>query len=398
MDYILEKPLDFIVGLFKKLWLYLWYFDIPQAESIQIQGEFSPIFKFPLPGFAFILIFGSIGIWRCNFDENTKILLTLLIASVLGVIIFFVIGRFRLISAIPLIIFAAYGLKLSYQALMNKNKRILIKLPIMVVIVIVLLYLPRHIDKTYKIASAYDNVGIFHYLTKNKNLSEKWYREAIEIYPGHDKALNNLGALFYYKHDADSAVYYINQAIKANSNSSRAHLNLGHIYMDRKDYEKARYHFEKAKSLAPYGLDADNALAELNMILSESSISQITDSLSSFTVFFNLAEKKAAQQVYGEAEIYYKKALEYKPDDLKCLNNLGFIYQAQKNFKSASEIFTKTIELYGDNAIAFNNLASTLFQMGNIDSSIALWEKAIELNPRNPQWKKNLNYARQFQK
>jgi len=47
----------------------------------------------------------------------------------------------------------------------------------------VILYLPRPIDLTAKIASAYDNVGIYHFLNKQPEKSIIWYRKSLALSP-----------------------------------------------------------------------------------------------------------------------------------------------------------------------------------------------------------------------
>jgi Tfp pilus assembly protein PilF len=157
----------------------------------------------------------------------------------------------------------------------------------------------------------------------------------------------------------------------------------------------ALIYYDKAKVLAPFGLDADNAIARLRTKQSATSSSQVGVS-AGFETLYGMAERLSATGQYAEAQKYYEQAYAIRPDDIRVINNLGFVYQAQKKFAEAAQSFSRALMLSPDNAIAYNNLAGTLYQMGQIDSSEILWKKALKIDPTNAQIKKNLDYIQKM--
>ncbi len=393
---IASHPASFLKGLVNKLWLYFWYFDIPQAESIQLQNLFSPVFKLPLIGFGLILILGAIGIFSSRWDDNARLLLLLLLSSIIGVIIFFVIGRFRLVGSLVLLVFSGAGLISLYQSIKNHETDRIIKYSILGLLIIFILFLPRSIDKNIKMASAYDNVGIYYYYKNQPDEAIKWYRKAVATSQLHSSAYNNIGAYFYSKGAMDSSASYFHQSLAIDSTQDKTYMNLGRIALDSGRRDSALFYYTMAKHFAPFGVDADAAIRQLNNLPLNDSTGKSIPHGESFESLVNLAEQFSGRGQFQQAEAFYKKALTIKPNDIKALNNLGFSYQAQKKFSDASQIFNRVVNLYPDNAIAINNLAGTIYRMGMNDSALVLWEKALKLEPNNTQIKNNYDFVRKL--
>jgi len=332
-DFIKNDPVEFTAGLFKKAWLYFWYFDIPQAESIQIHHRFSPAFWILPRGYWFVLIPGLIGIVLSARNEPKWLLIMLLMSSVAGVMIFFVIGRFKLVGSIALLIFSGGGIHRIYQSFKEENRPVIVKAAIILLCSLFLLFLPRSIDRKSKVASAYDNVGISYFFKNEPDKAIKWYRQALDVQPSHSGALNNIGGYFYTKQKPDSAIYYFHRSISSDSTDDKPYQNLGRTFLNMGQVDSAYYYYQKAKSLSPYGLDADRALRELDILIADKT-SPAPD-FTSFDMLFGLAEKYAGQKRFDLAEIHYRRALKLRPDDIRALNNLGFTYQAQGEFDKA---------------------------------------------------------------
>jgi tetratricopeptide (TPR) repeat protein len=389
------NPGHFIGGLINKVWLYLWYFDIPQAESIQIQKEFSPIFHLPLAGFGLALVLGVIGLVFNTSDNRRWLLILLFIANLFGVALFFVIGRFRLLGAVGLLIPSGAGALAILAELKVRNTRKLITYGATIFGIVLLLFLPRPVNVTEKLASAYDNVGIYYYYTKQPDVAIKWYRKASQVLPAYSASLNNIGTYFYGKAQLDSSKYYFHCSLEIDPGEDKTLMNLGRIALDQNKLDTAEYYFKKAKEAAPFGTAADAALKELDRKVS-GTMGKSNDEI--YESFFKMAETFSGRNQFAEAEKFYNEALKIKPDDIKAMNNLGFACQAQKNFDLAASCFDKVIRLSPDNGIAYNNLAGTVYQMGLLDSAITLWEKASKLDPSNTQIKTNLEFVKKNRK
>jgi tetratricopeptide (TPR) repeat protein len=387
LDDIKRSPIGFVGGLFKKAWLYLWYFDISQAESIEIQHLFSPVFKLPLAGFGLVLIFGMIGMLSGKLDDNRWMLILLFLSSFVGTVLFFVVGRFKLVGALPLLISSGAGVILLYNLLRNRNWISAAKYAGIAILILIMIVLPRPLDRREKLASAYDNVGIFYHFKSQPAESIKWYRMAEGIMPNYSASLNNIGTYYYGQGQLDSSEYYFKKSLAVDSLSDKTLMNLGRIATEKGNLDLARSYYEHAKRVSPFGTSADAALKELEQ-------RKTGGGTESFDMLFNQAEQFAARGQFDQAERYYLEALKLNGNDIKALNNLGFAYQAQKKYPDAARTFDKVLALSPDNAVAYNNLAGTIYQMGLIDSSITLWERAVRLDPSNQQFQNNLEFVK----
>jgi len=391
-EYIEENPLRFTGGILTKLWLYLWNFEIPQAESIQIHHSFSPVFWILPSGYWFVLMPGVLGMLLADRDQRSWILILLFLAGIAGGMIFFVIARFKLLGSIALLVFSGPGIYKTYAAIRDKDIRELKRIIIISAGVLLVLFLPRPVDSRLKIASAYDNVGISYFYKNRPDKAIPWYRTAVRIKPHHSEALNNIGVYFYSRQLPDSAIYYFRESIQSDSTNDKAYQNLGRTFQNLGMIDSAYAYYRKAKSFSVYGVDADRALNELDLLTSDKDT--MSDEAASFDVLLGLAERYAAGKRFDLAEDYYKRALDIKPDDIKALNNLGFVYQASGKYDQAYDMFMRVIELTGGSGVAYNNLASVVYRQGLIDSAEALWQKALISDPQNAQIKKNLDFIK----
>jgi tetratricopeptide (TPR) repeat protein len=396
MSDIKHAPGHFISGLFKKTWLYLWYYDISQAESLEIQREFSPLFKLPLAGFGLIMVFGLMGALYGRIDENRWILILLFVSNLVGVILFFVIGRFKLLGSLALLIAAGNGILMVIQFITRRQWQKLMVFVGVAIFLVLVLYLPRSLDKKEKLASAYDNVGIYYYFKNQPDQSIQWYRKASAVLPEYSASLNNIGTYFYSKGQLDSAQFYFHKSLLIDTTEDKTLMNLGRIAMDKGNIDSAKYYYLWAKRVSPFGTSPDEALKEIEQHKPASAAGDSTMGGGSFETLFGAAEQLASRGQFDQAEKLYIGALKIKKDDIKALNNLGFAYQAQKKYIEAAQCFDKVLKLSPDNGVLYNNLAGTLYQMGMIDSAEVLWNKAIKLDPTNPQIKTNLDYVRKL--
>jgi tetratricopeptide (TPR) repeat protein len=85
----------------------------------------------------------------------------------------------------------------------------------------------------------------------------------------------------------------------------------------------------------------------------------------------------------SKAEKFYKKILEFKPDDLEVHALLADIYTKQRDYSSAITTFKKIIEINAGNDAAQLGLGNVYIRMMNWKEAIAPLEKAVELNPEN---------------
>jgi len=391
---IVRNPIHFVSLILKKAWLYFWHYEIPQAESLPLHREFSPLFKIWLPAFGFIFILTLISLLNERFSERKLIILLLFASSFLGNLAFFVIGRYRLIGYITLLVFSGAGIMAIYEISMLRKYRAILISSLALIMGILILYLPRSIDLRSKQASAYDNVGIYHFLLNRPEASITWYRKALEIMPDHSATLNNLGAYFYTIGMADSAQYYFRKSLAIDSTQDKTLMNLGKIARDRGDLGTAFMYYRKAKQFGTFNAEIDLAIKELEQMRFQNLRGDSTEIAAPFDNLLATAEKLSAQGKFRDAEVYFRMALHQKPNDIRALNNLGYAFQGQNKYKEAAECFHKVLIQSPENAIAYNNLASIIYQMGMLDSALVLWSKGLKLDPSNQQIKNNYEFVK----
>ena len=96
---------------------------------------------------------------------------------------------------------------------------------------------------------------------------------------------------------------------------------------------------------------------------------------------FSLAVKNHQEGKTDIALKLYNQVLEIDPNHSQAHNNLGLIFQNQKNHEKAKDCYEKAIEINPNYVDAYNNLGILLSQLGENQKLIGYFEKAIELNP-----------------
>jgi tetratricopeptide (TPR) repeat protein len=86
----------------------------------------------------------------------------------------------------------------------------------------------------------------------------------------------------------------------------------------------------------------------------------------------------------AEAETWYRKALEAKPDYTNALNNLGGVELQLEEWDKAIDTLTKSITLYPDFANSYYNLGWAYENKGNLGEAEHMYAKAVELSPLDP--------------
>ena len=105
------------------------------------------------------------------------------------------------------------------------------------------------------------------------------------------------------------------------------------------------------------------------------------------------------EEMLGDPEKCYKKALELDESYQEAWLNLGIFYKRKKRFKDAIHYLEKAIELDAEDDFAFFALGHVHQTMGNGDLAIELYEKSLALNPCNDSAWNNLGFehAKRFE-
>lgn len=296
LNFITSHPIDAALLTAKKLFLFFDDSENPQTSQINInffRDNYSSILKIPLPNFIFVFLLAVTGMIYSIKKLKTKnvyLMLLVLVAYTLSVIIFFVVGRFRIAITPLLISFAAFGLINLIEAFKFKRFKefILPAISSVSLMLIVMVLLPSY---NYSYADAYSNLGNVYFEQKNIN-----------------EALRN---------------YNISLKLKE---TPIAYVLIGNALQVKKDYMGSQSAYENALRLNP-----NYALA-----------------------YFNLGSIKAQQSQLDDALKYFSKALEIDPAFAEAYRNKAVIYYMTENFEQSLFNFEKYYSLIKDDNIRFS--------------------------------------------
>ena len=163
------------------------------------------------------------------------------------------------------------------------------------------------------------------YFHKNENdKAGTAAREAVRLAPKNSKAHNELGVFHYDSKDYTKAEQDYRTAIRLDATNSMAHNNLGLLLLDQKKYDEARRELETAIRLEP-----NNGMAHIN-----------------------LGRIYHRQKNYREAVDKYLTAIRINPNNASAHNNLGATYHAQGKKREALREFRRTLEIDPDHKTA----------------------------------------------
>lgn len=83
-----------------------------------------------------------------------------------------------------------------------------------------------------------------------------------------------------------------------------------------------------------------------------------------YDLYFMLAWSYGKIKEHKTEELYYRKALEINPNDINCLNNLGYSLYLQKKYSEAIGYFEKCLKIDSSYGYAANNYIRVLIALG----------------------------------
>ena len=102
------------------------------------------------------------------------------------------------------------------------------------------------------------------------------------------------------------------------------------------------------------------------------------------------------QSQFDLAEIQYRKALEYEPENERAKYNLANALQRQIKYDEAAKLLEDLASSSKDNSIksaAYYNQGVAYTKMKNLDASIESYKKALRTNTNDQQARENLEKA-----
>lgn len=96
---------------------------------------------------------------------------------------------------------------------------------------------------------------------------------------------------------------------------------------------------------------------------------------------------------FDEAVHWYKKTLEFNPENVSLLSNMGVALQSQGKLAAAAECYQKAISINPNYAEAHSNLGLLFQEQGQLDAAVVSYQKAIAIKPDFAMAYSNLGYA-----
>lgn len=262
-NYISTHTGDAFVLTIKKILLFFDGSENPQSTIMDLKffaANYSNLLRLPLPGFDFIIMLALAG-FILTWKERKKIslLYIFLFLYVVSVIVFFVVGRFRVAIAPLIIVFAGAAIIYGYNLIKSGNlKPIILAVGALALFVVVESLAAPKFNYTY--ADGYINLGNTAFENKEYNKALMYYNKSLQSensYLGHVL----IGNTFSVKGEYEAAENAYKDAIKINNSNELSYFNLGLMYSQTNQLEKAINQFNKVIEINPHFSDAYRNLA-----------------------------------------------------------------------------------------------------------------------------------------
>jgi len=228
--------------------------------------------------------------------------------------------------------------------------------------------------KTYyeKAPFVTDTVQKLEYLQK----ADQYLKQGLKIYDGYFLAWGILGIMEMDKKNYRQSLDYFVRCLKIEPKQGVALANLNFIgrkMAEKNDVEGCLMAFEQLKHFKPEQPDSYLVMAELN-----TKAGKVEAAMGELDALLKIDPKNGtAYRMKGElyaailkdevkAEENFQKALQFSPDDINVLDNLGVRAFRNNEFAKALEYFSKANSLNPNNAHLLLNIARTYNAMGNV--------------------------------
>ncbi len=322
LEFISENPGKELQLLHLKFLLAINRTEIGDTDSQYLFADYSLLLRGAQSFWHFGVLFPLAALSLISWKRDRKALIPLLLifGTLLGgLVVFYVLGRYRYPLVPPLILMAALGAHNLFSAFRER--------------------LWVHVFASAGIAAGAAFLANWPVIDSRTFLAGGRYNLAGELV----KAGRGTEAMGLYQ-----------AAINANPRFPDAHNNLGYLLATHGGIEEARRHFEAA-------LEHDPAHPDANL---------------------NLGRTLTRQGQPSEAVVYLEKALEASPEDADAHVELGDALLKINKPAEALPHFERAVKVDPGFADANLGLGTVLHKMGQPEKALAFLETAVTLSPR----------------
>ena len=99
---------------------------------------------------------------------------------------------------------------------------------------------------------------------------------------------------------------------------------------------------------------------------------------------FEKGNQNQKDRNFESAMSHYQKALRIEPDFYPALNNLGVLYERQKEHAHAETALLQSLQINADDAEAYINLGHVLYEEGKYQPAIERLQEGLKRSPQSP--------------
>ncbi|MFH2144200.1 MAG: tetratricopeptide repeat protein [Bacteroidota bacterium] len=171
-----------------------------------------------------------------------------------------------------------------------------------------------------------------------------------------------LGAVYHEEKDYKKAETYYLKALELNSGNLSIYKKTIELYGDLNKMEKVKFYLDKAYSLDSTDIHIINNLG----------------------IFYGAYVNTKYYNIDKSIK-YFRKAMEYNPNDITALPNIGYLYYLREQYTLAKDAFLRLVKLYPDNYDANYFLGIIYEKEADHKQARKYIEKALSINPNEPE-------------
>ena len=222
-----------------------------------------------------------------------------------------------------------------------------------------------HLDDALRIdpqsVEAMEQKATVYYLQKKYNVSIEIWEKVLELRPDWPLITRKVADTYLLTKDYDKAIEYYDIIMQSDPDKLICKY-LGIIYQQKDQPDKAIEYFKRSLEFDPQQVEVCNSLGDLSL--------------------------KAGDQ--QQAISYFEKSIELRPKQLALYTRVAAIYSSQNNYDKAVELIQKALDIKSDVPQIHNSMALTLNQAGKYDQAAEYYLNSLELKPDQMQIHKDL--------
>jgi tetratricopeptide (TPR) repeat protein len=213
--------------------------------------------------------------------------------------------------------------------------------------------------------------------------------ELLKANPKDPYALIYRGQVQLGRGDAAGAVDSLQRAVKNDSDNALAHYHLGRAFAMQRSYAEAESEFREAVNLHPDLIDAQGALAELEMrrrdvdALAQTAQQIVSGAPNSPDGYLFSALAEMARQKYSEAEQDLQKAIDLAPGNPVPYVQMGNLHVARKQYAEAAKLYQQALDRDAASTDGLQGLMKAYLVQRQPDQAIAAARTQIGKSPNN---------------